>query len=103
MYRIQGPFGEAPQAIQQDLVECKNLNSGECFMVTDAEGHCWVWNGSGSADSEKAYLAKLPSVLMPGFDVITLEEFSESEEFWTALGGKSEYLNFKELGINLDF
>lgn len=33
MYRIQGPFGEQPQAVQQDLVLCKNLNSNEAFFV----------------------------------------------------------------------
>lgn len=104
MYRIQGPFGEAPQAVQQDLVECKNLNSGECFMVC-AEGgsQCWVWHGSGASDSEKNYANKLPAALLPGVDAITFEEGSESEDFWAALGGKGEYLNFKELGINLDF
>lgn len=32
-----------------------------------------------------------------------VEESSEPDDFWTALGGKTEYLNYKELGMNPDF
>jgi hypothetical protein len=32
-----------------------------------------------------------------------VEEHSEPENFWEALGGKGEYMNFKALGISPDF
>jgi len=33
LYRIMGPYGETPQAVEQDLVQASNLNSGESFVV----------------------------------------------------------------------
>ena len=35
--------------------------------------------------------------------MVEFDESAETEDFWTTLGGKSEYLNFKELGICLEF
>jgi hypothetical protein len=42
----------------------------------------------------------LADVLAPDASVKTgFKEGEETEEFWTALGGKTEYLSTKELGI----
>jgi hypothetical protein len=63
MFRVQGPFGETPQAIQQDEVLCKNLNSNEAFFVVKSDGSgCFAWMGEGATDSEKAYCEKLAGV-----------------------------------------
>lgn len=85
-------------------MECKNLNSGESFVVVQKGGEkCWVWLGSGSDDSEKAYAKKLAGVLLPGVAATEVEESKEEDDFWAALGGKTEYANFKELGIDPGF
>lgn len=42
----------------------------------------------------------MADLLAPGAAAKTgFKEGEESEEFWTALGGKTEYANFKEMGI----
>lgn len=63
MYRVQGPFGETPQAIQQDQLQASNLNSNEAFFVVKADGSgCFAWMGAGASDAEKAYCEKLAGV-----------------------------------------
>ena len=79
------------------------MNSGESFALVAAGGaETWSWHGSGSSDSEKAYADKLCGLLSKGSNSV-LEESAETDDFWTALGGKTEYLNFKELGIDPSF
>lgn len=56
LYRVQGPFGEQPQAIQQDQVICANLNSQEAFFVIAPGGQaCFYWIGEGASEDEAAY------------------------------------------------
>lgn len=98
-----GPYGETPQAIQQTEVLAKCLNSGESFALVAAGGaQVWSWKGSGSSDDEKAYSDKVCGIISQGAMTV-VEESSEPDDFWTALGGKTEYLNYKELGMNPDF
>lgn len=56
MYRVSGPFDQKPRAIQQDLVVCKNLNSGDTFLIVDEENKkCFSWFGAGASPDEKKY------------------------------------------------
>lgn len=80
------------------------MNSGESFVVVNKGGDkVWAWLGSGSSDVEKAYAKKLAGIILPGIAVIEVEESKEDDDFWAALGGKAEYANFKELGIDPNF
>ena len=101
LYRVQGPFGEQPQAIQQDLVLAKNLNSNEAFFAVAKGGDAaFYWLGEGASEDESAYAKKLADILAPGASVKTgFKEGEETEEFWTALGGKTTYSSMKEMGI----
>lgn len=101
MYRIQGPFGEQPQAIQQDLVLAKNLNSNEAFFVVAKGGDAaFYWLGEGASEDESAYTKKLADILTPAASVKTgFKEGEETDEFWEALGGKTTYSSLKEMGI----
>lgn len=104
MYRVQGPFGEKPQAIQQDILKCENLNSNESFVVIPAGGDiCFCWNGEGASDDEKKEVEAYGGILLPGGSLSTFKEGEEPEEFWTALGGKTEYSSIKALGIVAGF
>jgi hypothetical protein len=98
-----GPYGESPQAIQQNLVQASNLNSGESFVLVNAGGsNVWSWHGSASTDAEKAYADKLCGILSKEAKTVA-QEHSEPDDFWTALGGKTEYLDYKEFGMDPDF
>lgn len=98
-----GPYGESPQAIQQNLVQASNLNSGESFVLVSAGGsNVWSWHGPASTDAEKAYSDKLCGILSKEAKTV-VQEHSEPDDFWTALGGKTEYLDYKEIGMDPDF
>lgn len=101
LYRIQGPFGEQPQAIQQDKCICANLNSQEAYFVIAPGGQkCFYWIGEGASEDEAAYAQKLGDILCPGAPSKTgFKEGAETDDFWEALGGKTEYSSMKELGI----
>jgi hypothetical protein len=101
LYRVQGPFGEQPQAIQQDLVLAKNLNSNEAFFAVAKGGDAaFYWLGEGASEDESNYAKKLADILAPNASVKTgFKEGEESEEFWAALGGKTAYSSMKEMGI----
>lgn len=93
MYRIQGPYGETPVATQQDLMKAENLNSTESFFVAQqGADHCWAWNGFGSSTGEKLFAARMSKILnCSSCDII--DEGTEDDGFWAALGGKTEYAN----------
>jgi len=100
MYKIQGPFDEKPQAIQQDKMICSNLNSQEAyFVVAPGGGKCWSWHGEGASKDEAAYGDKLHTILAPHLDSNPVAEKYEDDEFWAALGGKGEYPDAKMLAF----
>jgi len=66
MYRIQGPFGEVPQAIEQDHVKAVNLNSNEAFFVVSAGGDaCFSWVGEGATEDEANYANRMCEICCP--------------------------------------
>lgn len=97
MYRVTGPFDQKPRAIQQDLVVCKNLNSGDAFLIVDEENKkCFSWFGAGSSPEERKYASQLATILAKDLPHTEFEEGSESEDFWNSFdGGKTEYSSLK--------
>ena len=79
------------------------LNSGESFALVVPGGEkTFSWHGSSSTDEEKAYSDKVCGILSKGA-MTAVEESSEPADYWEALGGKTDYLNYKELGMSPDF
>lgn len=105
LYKIQGPFGETPQAIQQDQIICEKLNSNEAFFVVGKGGDsAWYWIGEGASPEETEYAKKLGGILAAGASVNTgFKEGEETDDFWEALGGKTKYSSIKEMGIPIGF
>lgn len=101
LFKIQGPFGEKPQAIEQDQILCEKLNSNEAFFVVAKGGDaCFYWLGEGASEEESEYAKRLGDILAPGAAAKTgFKEGEETEEFWAALGGKTTYSSIKEMGI----
>jgi hypothetical protein len=73
-----------------------SLTSEDCFVLV-TPSTSYAWNGRGSNEEEKKDAAKIALVLANdylgagGRSVVTLVEGSEPDEFWEALGGRSEY------------
>jgi len=101
LFKIQGPFGEKPQAIEQDQILCEKLNSNEAFFVVAKGGEaCYYWIGEGASEDEAAYAQKLGAILCPGASQNTgFKEGEETDDFWASLGGKTTYSSIKEMGI----
>lgn len=99
MLRVQAPNGAAAKAVEQMDVKCANLNSGDSFIVT-APGGNFLWNGLGSNEQEQVVSAKIYESFGGGANI---KEEEESEEFWAALGGRTEYSNEKDTGIAAGF
>lgn len=59
----------------------------------------WAWHGEGATEDECSYATKLGSILAPGSAHVSFKEGAETQDFWDALGGKTEYLSVKELSI----
>lgn len=76
------------------------MNSNEAFVVVPAGGAVtYFWIGAGATEQEAEYAKRLGEVLVPGAAHSGFKEGEEPEEFWAALGGKTEYLSVKEFGI----
>lgn len=81
-------------------MECQNLNSNEAFFVVKNDGShkAFAWSGIGASDGERLYVARLEKILnVASCDHIN--ETEESDEFWAAVGGKTEYSSTKTLGF----
>lgn len=92
LFHIKGTSAINTCAVQ---VNCQAvvLNSQDCFvLVTDASVFCWM--GTGSNNNEITVATDVATTLAgkyngkSGREVIQVKEGSESEEFWSALGGK---------------
>ncbi|CAL8301557.1 unnamed protein product [Lota lota] len=90
--------------VQVRLVEpvASSLNSGDCFLLITPK-HCFMWSGEFANVIEKAKASEMASFVQAKRDlgckapqVTTLEEGINTDsrwamEFWTLLGGKTEY------------
>lgn len=84
-------------------MDASYLNGGESFVVVAPGGaNVWSWHGESSSQDEMTYSDKLSGILCKGTHA-ALKEHSETEDFWSTLGGKKEYLSFKDLGAPPDF
>ncbi len=98
LFQVQGTTASNTYAVQVPEV-ASSLNSGDCFILINPT-HVYIWNGSGSNDSEKEYCREIANVLANDYqgtgdrEIVTLNEGEESEEFWQIIGGKGDYPQF---------
>lgn len=78
-----------------------SLNSGDCFVLV-TPSVVYVWQGRGANDSEAAVATNIANILANDFNgtggraVTHLHEGNEPDEFWNALGGKTDYPEIRE-------
>lgn len=81
-------------------MQCQFLNSNEAFLVIPkGAATTFYWIGEGATEEEANYAKSLGPILAPGASHTGFKEHEEVQEFWDALGGKTEYLSVKDLGI----
>jgi hypothetical protein len=98
LFRVKGTNALNTVGLQ---VSCNasSLNSEDSFVLV-TPSHVYVWQGSGSNPDELTVATNIGTILAGKYQgksgrlVNTIKEGSEPEEFWTALGGKTEYAQF---------
>ncbi|XP_047307891.1 villin-1 [Impatiens glandulifera] len=94
LFRVQGTHPDNMQAIQV-LQVSGSLNSSYCYILkSDTSVFTWLGNLSSSRDHD--LVDRMLYLINPSWQPILVREGSETELFWDALGGKTEYPKEKE-------
>ena len=88
LYRINGTSKFNTSALEVEP-SSSNLNGGDCFVLTTKESTV-AWIGNGANQSEREATAIVADTIKVG-EVAVVDEGSEPDAFWDALGGKSDY------------
>ena len=92
-------------AVQLPNAVATSLNSGDSFLLVTPT-NVYLWIGSGSNEIERTVGLDVASKLAATYNsqagraVTSVEEGSEPSEFWTALGGKQPYSQFKDVEVH---
>ncbi|CAD5168600.1 unnamed protein product [Musa acuminata subsp. malaccensis] len=89
LFRVQGSGPENMQAIQVEPV-ASSLNSSYCYILHSADT-VFTWFGSLATSVDQELAERLLDLIKPNIQTKPLKEGTETEQFWSLLGGKSEY------------
>jgi len=94
LYHVKG-YGslDSCYGVQVDA-EAGSLNSGDAFVLV-APAEVTVWRGGGASEPEKHVAARVASALAAGRPIREADEGREPDAFWSALGGKGDYVTTK--------
>ena len=67
------------------------------MFILETPSKTWVWSGQGSVEEETEQAVRLSGVVSPGREMVMVKEEEEEDEFWEALGGKTEYNNSDDI------
>jgi hypothetical protein len=97
LYRIRG---NQPNNVVCTQIEetASQLNSCDAFVLTDYNNKkIYVWKGQAASEAEcQAAFNNAGILANTGAEIIELKEGEEPEEFWTVLGGKTDYCAIKD-------
>ncbi|KAG7272768.1 hypothetical protein CRUP_015410 [Coryphaenoides rupestris] len=98
LFQVRSNAAGHTRAVELEAAS-SNLNSNDAFIVA-APGGCFLWSGQGASYAEKQGALQLCDIL--GVSAAELPEGGESDDFWEALGGKSEYRTSTRLKDKMD-
>jgi len=93
LFHVKGNTDLDTSAVQVEE-KASSLNSGDCFVLL-TPSMMYEWQGSSSSSDEKAVASKCSGILQGARGVTVVVEGEEPGEFWEAIGGKSEYSQFR--------
>ncbi|XP_073001746.1 villin-5-like [Typha latifolia] len=93
LFRVQGSGPDNMQAIQVEPV-ASSLNSSYCYILHDGNT-VFTWSGSLSTSVDQELIERQLDVIKPNLQSKPQKEGTETEQFWSLLGGKSEYPSHK--------
>ena len=75
-----------------------SLSSNDAFIL-ETPNKTWIWKGKDCVEEEIEQAVRLTDIVSPGREVVEVNEGEEDDNFWEAVGGKSDY-NLSEDAIN---
>lgn len=90
LFRVRGLKDDDVRVEQIQPEAASSLHAEDVFIL-ESPSKTWIWQGSGSTDQEKEAAVKAAPNISPDREVETIEEGSESDDFWAALGGQGDY------------
>eukprot|EP00466_Bigelowiella_natans_P006920 jgi/Bigna1/86413/estExt_fgenesh1_pg.C_100194 len=95
MYHVKSQGASYTRTIQCEE-KASALNSGDCFVLLTPK-QMYIWQGAGANDEERKSAADVADTLRGSRSITVIKEGDESEDFWSAIGGKGEYAKSKFL------
>lgn len=89
LFRVRGTCAEDVRADQRPTLT-SYLASDDAYILETPE-KVYIWKGVGASSFEKQMALDVASRVAAGKDSEEIEEGSEPDEFWSALGGKGDY------------
>lgn len=89
LFRIQGSGPENMQAIQVDAA-ASSLNSSYSYILHDGNT-VFTWTGNLTTSLDQEVVERQLDIIKPNSQSRSQKEGSETDQFWSLLGGKSEY------------
>jgi villin 1/advillin len=90
LYELRGSSTEDTRTVQAQL-KAEALNSHHVFILNSKEEQ-YIWLGEHASEYQKTKAKEVAGMLRGARTLrATLEEGSESAEFWQLLGSKSDY------------
>ncbi|KAJ3604341.1 hypothetical protein NHX12_029082 [Muraenolepis orangiensis] len=98
LFQVRANPAGRSRAVEVEPVS-SSLNSSDTILLL-SPGGCWVWQGHGSVPEETEGANQVAALL--GCSATVVAEGEESDDFWDAMGGKSEYCTSPRLKDQLD-
>uniref|UniRef100_A0AAQ4PIS0 Gelsolin n=2 Tax=Gasterosteus aculeatus aculeatus TaxID=481459 RepID=A0AAQ4PIS0_GASAC len=98
LFQVRSNSTGHTRAVEVDAAS-SNLNSNDAFILV-TPGGSFLWVGEGASDPEKQGAQQLCDIL--GVSASELPEGGETDDFWEALGGKTEYRTSTRLKDKMD-
>ncbi|PKA58675.1 Villin-4 [Apostasia shenzhenica] len=89
LFRVQGSGPDNMQAIQVDSV-ASSLNSCYCYILHSGNT-VFTWSGNLTTSDDHELVERQLDLIKPNMQPKPQKEGSETEHFWSLLGGKCEY------------
>ncbi|XP_050098465.1 gelsolin-like isoform X1 [Anopheles aquasalis] len=89
LFRVRGTCADDVRAEELEPT-ASSLASDDVFIVV-SRAMSYVWYGVGASDPEREMAADMVRELAPGTQIVLVQEESEPDVFWEALGGSAEY------------
>eukprot|EP01024_Parvocaulis_polyphysoides_P040084 TRINITY_DN3640_c0_g4_i2.p1 TRINITY_DN3640_c0_g4~~TRINITY_DN3640_c0_g4_i2.p1 ORF type:complete len:918 (-),score=215.37 TRINITY_DN3640_c0_g4_i2:1688-4390(-) len=98
LYQVMGQDEHTVRAVQVDE-SASMLNSGDSYVLV-AHNKCYNWHGTYASPEEREIAENVSKILVKELELeeIEVKEGEEPDEFWEALGGKTEYAKFSKKG-----